>query len=440
MIDIEAPALAPSEAARRAGAGGMPCWFSSPGAADLGIERQFVACDPIFTVRGSSVEDLQVAWSAARDRWRGGRGVPVAVGYLSYDLGRRWEKIRSASKPPSDWPDIGFSFYDAFWVSDAATGGAHIWAVDQRAADGLLARLEQSNGPSSGAPVELGVGNLVPVEASAWHHAAVQRILEYLRAGDVYQVNLARRLAASADNRKPLGWALAMHLARESPAPHAFWMADHEAGSAIIGNSPERFVRVDADGWIETRPIKGTRPRTLNGDAATAAALRSDPKDRAEHVMIVDLERNDLGRVCVPGSVEVLELARLVSLPTVHHLVSTVRGRLRPEVTFADLLRATFPGGSITGAPKVRAMEIIDELESVRRGPYTGATGWLGAAGDFDLAIAIRTALLRQGELTLWVGGGIVAGSDAGAEYRETVAKAEAFVRATTGARDRVRQ
>jgi para-aminobenzoate synthetase component 1 len=158
-----------------------------------------------------------------------------------------------------------------------------------------------------------------------------------------------------------------------------------------------------------------------------AKELLGSAKDRAEHVMIVDLERNDLGRVCQTGSVKVEVLGRMLTLPTVHHLVSIVSGQLRPDVGLSDLLRATFPGGSVTGAPKIRAMEIIEELEPARRGPYTGATGWLGAAGDLDLGLAIRTALVRADQLTLWVGGGIVADSVPEQELAETWDKARAF-------------
>jgi anthranilate/para-aminobenzoate synthase component I len=265
---------------------------------------------------------------------------------------------------------------------------------------------------------------LVSIDPPDLHLAGVRRILEYLRAGDAYQINLARRLTATLlPTPDPPGWALFCRLQHESPAPHAFWMVADD-GAVVVGNSPERFLRLRPDGAIETRPIKGTRPHTTS-----PAALAADPKDQAEHLMIVDLERNDLGRVCQTGSVRVEGFARTVSLATVHHLVSTVRGQLRPGVGLAALLRATFPGGSITGAPKIRAMEIIDELEPVARGPYTGATGWLGAAGDLDLAVAIRTALVRDGQLTLWVGGGIVADSVPEDELRETEVKARAFAR-----------
>jgi para-aminobenzoate synthetase component 1 len=208
-------------------------------------------------------------------------------------------------------------------------------------------------------------------------------------------------------------------------------LADGENGTALVGNSPERFLSRTSAGQVETWPIKGTRPRNLSDLAQrNAAELLASAKDRAEHVMIVDLERNDLGRVCETGSVRVMDLCQVLTLPTVHHLVTKVRGQLRPEVGLVELLRATFPGGSVTGAPKIRAMEIIEELEPARRGPYTGVTGWLGAAGDLDFAVAIRTALIRDERLTLWVGGGIVADSQPAAELAETWDKARAFSRA----------
>ncbi|HVU50916.1 MAG TPA: anthranilate synthase component I family protein, partial [Polyangia bacterium] len=220
-------------------------------------------------------------------------------------------------------------------------------------------------------------------------------------------------------------------LRARAPAPFGAFLAAGDGAAALVGNSPERFLALDGRGAVETRPIKGTRARarTAAGDEAARAALVGSPKDRAEHVMIVDLERNDLGRVCETGSVVVDGVARVLTLPTVHHLVSTVRGRLRAGVGLAALLEATFPGGSITGAPKRRAMQIIDELEPAARGPYTGATGWLGAAGDLDLAVAIRTALVSGGRLSLSLGGGIVADSTPEDEWAETEVKAAAFAR-----------
>jgi para-aminobenzoate synthetase component 1 len=227
---------------------------------------------------------------------------------------------------------------------------------------------------------------------------------------------------------------MAATLRRRAPAPHAVWLGgrsrpDGPVDRSVLGNSPERFLGLAPDGTVKTCPIKGTRPRGRDpaADAAARAALLASPKDRAEHVMIVDLERNDLGRVAVPGSVVVEGLSRIVELPTVFHLATTVRARLRSGVGLAALLRATFPGGSVTGAPKRRAMEIIDELEPVARGIYTGATGWLGAAGDLDLGLAIRTAVIQGGQFTLFVGGGIVADSDPSEELVETEVKARAF-------------
>jgi para-aminobenzoate synthetase component 1 len=421
VIVVSAAPLPAVEAAARAGPLGF--WLASAPDGDVGVGREIVAGEPVRVVRGSGLgvlDELEEAWRQARADWQAGPGVPVAVGYLGYDLGRRFERLRGTPPVGAGWPEIEFHFHDALWVRDAA--GATIWARDGQAAARLQARLASAGEPP---PDTLGV--LAPVDPPERHLQGVRRILEYLRAGDVYQVNLARRLTASLVGP---GLSLFRRLQAESPATHALWLGCGE-GISLIGNSPERFLHLTSDGAIETRPIKGTRPRFADpaADAAAAVALAADPKDRAEHVMIVDLERNDLGRVCQTGSVQVEGFARVVSLATVHHLVTTVRGQLRPEVTLRELLHATFPGGSITGAPKIRAMEIIDELEPAGRGPYTGATGWLGAAGDLDLAIAIRTALVRDGQLTLWVGGGIVADSTPEGELEETEVKARAFAR-----------
>jgi para-aminobenzoate synthetase component I len=403
------PAGHAAEAARRAGVGRLAAWLASPGDGDLLVERQFVACDPVRVVGGGDVGELEEVWREERAAWAGA-AVPIGIGYFSYDLGRRFERLRGAGLPPSPWPDFEVRFYDALWVN------GEIWARDEGAAKRLRARLEHVPPP----PAPLRLGLLEALEPTERHLAGVQRVLEYLRAGDVYQVNLARRLGTKFSPEQ--SWSLFARLQQDAPAPHAIWFPGGD-GSCVIGNSPERFLRIQ-DGLVETRPIKGTRPREGN-----AAELAQHPKDLAEHIMIVDLERNDLGRVCVTGSVEVVGFARTVSLPTVHHLVTTVRGRLRPEIGLAALLRATFPGGSITGAPKIRAMEIIDELEPARRGPYCGATGWLGGAGDLDLAVAIRTALVYDERMTLWVGGGIVADSVPEAELAETEVKARAFSR-----------
>jgi para-aminobenzoate synthetase component 1 len=267
------------------------------------------------------------------------------------------------------------------------------------------------------------LGPLTPDHPPSQHLAAVERALGYIRAGDIYQVNLARRLSAPiVTPGDPL--ALYARVAAASPAPFGALLECD--GAVVISDSPELFLRRGAGSRrLETRPIKGTRRRgrAPAEDAALAAALAADDKERAEHLMIVDLERNDLGRVAATGSVRVEGFARVVTLPQVHHLVSTVACDVRDGASTAEILRATFPGGSITGAPKVRAMQLIDELEPTRRGPYTGAIGFLGAGGAIELSIVIRTAVLAAGTLTLHVGGGIVADSSPARELDETEEK-----------------
>jgi para-aminobenzoate synthetase component 1 len=409
----------------------LPCALKAVGVAPEPC--LLLACAPVRRTRTDSVDELDAAWSEERARWHDPErpGVPVAAGFLSYDLGRRFECIRGRALPGAGWPLVEFRFYDAWWVLGGWTGRSEIWACDERAARRLAGDLWSPVTAEAADTPAAARGPLAELEPPRGHLAAVARALEYIRAGDIYQVNLARRLGCGFPTRPGTAPAasLFLRLEREAPAPHAFWMADGAEGTALVGNSPERFLRQTSDGVVETSPIKGTRPRDGTAPERGAALLAASAKDRAEHVMIVDLERNDLGRVCRVGSVEVAELCRMLTLPTVHHLESTVRGRLRSEVGLGALLRATFPGGSITGAPKIRAMEIIEELEPARRGPYTGATGWLGAAGDLDLAVAIRTALVRDGRLVLWVGGGIVADSSPEAELAETWDKARAFSR-----------
>jgi para-aminobenzoate synthetase component 1 len=261
---------------------------------------------------------------------------------------------------------------------------------------------------------------------------AVTRVREYIVAGDIFQANLSQRLEA------PLGeapWALYRRLRRLNPAPFA---AHLEFGDvAVVSASPERFLSLGADGRVEARPIKGTRPRGVGPehDAALGRALVESVKDRAENLMIVDLLRNDLSRVCRPATVRVPELFALEHYSTVHHLVSTVVGELAPGRDAVDLLCAAFPGGSITGAPKVRAMEIIAELEPSRRGVYCGAVGYLSVTGALDTSIVIRTYVALGDRVYFSAGGGIVADSDPEQEYRETLDKAAALIAALAGER-----
>ncbi|WP_052560943.1 aminodeoxychorismate synthase component I [Gemmata sp. SH-PL17] len=260
----------------------------------------------------------------------------------------------------------------------------------------------------------------------AGYEAAVRRAVEYVHAGDCFQVNLSQRLLAPL-REHPL--ELYSRLRALNPAPFAGYFDLGEF--QILSASPERFLRVHPDGAVETRPIKGTRPRgkTPEDDAALIRDLSTSPKDRAENVMIVDLLRNDIGRVCEFGSVKVPRVCEVETFRFVHHLVSEVRGKLRAGLGPLDLLRATFPGGSVTGAPKVRAMEIIAELEPTARGPYCGSLGWIGFDGAMDTNILIRTFTAGRGWVQFPVGGGIVADSDPAREYEETLHKAAGLLR-----------
>ena len=267
------------------------------------------------------------------------------------------------------------------------------------------------------------------------YRRAVARCREYIAAGDIFQVNLSQRLTVPA---APPPLDIYRALRRRNPAAYSAFLSFQRRGGdcAVACSSPELFLRVRGR-QVLTRPIKGTRPRVGDelADAAAARELLASPKDNAELTMIVDLLRNDLGRVCEYGSVRVAEACRLETHPTVYHLVGAVQGRLRAGVDAAALLRATFPGGSITGAPKIRAMEIIDEMEGVARGVYTGCIGWVGVTGDAEWNIAIRTVLCDGDSAHVPVGGGIVADSDPQAEFDETLAKARALLEAIAAAR-----
>jgi len=417
-VILPAPKLEPIEAARRLA--GQPGRFLLHSASDAdGVGRwSFVSARPSRVLRASDHPDPFVAAAAfAADGVLDAAPAPRAVGFFGYECNRAVESLPAAR--PRLTPDVWFGVYDAVWRSDGVS--AHIVGTRRAACEELAAALERPSTPAH--PPRF--GPLVPEADAGVYLDGVRRVLDYIRAGDVYQVNLSRRLAAPvvAD-----GDALELHAAL-LPAPYGALLEIGDA--AVVANTPELFLRRHPGAErVETRPIKGTRARGADAraDAELAAELAADEKERAEHLMIVDLLRNDLGRVAEIGSVRVDGFARVVSLPTVHHLVSTVS--CRPRGGVADLLRATFPGGSITGAPKVRAMQIIDELEPSARGVYTGALGWLGAGGTLDLAIVIRTAVLAGGRLTLAVGGGIVADSTPEREFEETEEKAAAWRRA----------
>jgi para-aminobenzoate synthetase component 1 len=446
---------------------------SSGGGVRLG-RYSFVACRPflIFRSKGTRVEvqcggrtevregdpfallnDLMADSRVARPP----EAPPLiagAVGYFSYDLGRLIERIPEETVDDVPVADCHLGFYGAVAAVDHVEGRAWVCGIgapetdpraEKRLAERRVAELaerllaadpaervgtERSRGQ---APSGRGQGRpalpVLPLESNFRHDdyvRAIARAKEYIGAGDIYQVNLSQRLSAPLASTP---FDLYRRLRSSNPAPFAAYFETPEA--AVVCCSPERFLQVRGP-EVETRPIKGTRPRgaTEEEDARLAAELLASEKDRAENVMIVDLERNDIGRVCEFGTVHVPELFALESYATVHHLVSTVRGRLRSESTAVDCLRACFPGGSITGAPKVRSMEIIEELEPTRRGIYTGAIGYLCFSGDMDVNIVIRTLVVKDGVAYFQVGGGIVADSDPEAEYLETVDKARALAAA----------
>lgn len=350
---------------------------------------------------------------------------PLVACALSYDLGRVVEDLPRVARADLPLPDLWCARYAAVYVWDRAQARGRVFARDA-AGDARLRGWIAADGPAPTAP-EIGAAQAEMTRAT--YDAAIARIQAHIRAGDVYQVNFALRFSAPVSAGDP-GVVFARLHAR-SPVPYACALRLDEA-TAILSVSPERFLRWDAGGRVETRPIKGTRPRSADRaiDAAAIVDLRRSAKDAAEHVMIVDLQRNDLGRVCVAGSVQVAQRAAVESYSTVHHLVSVIEGQRKDRHDLSGLLRATFPGGSITGAPKVSAMGIIERLEPVRRGIYCGSVGYLDACGGGDLNIAIRTAILAHGRLHYSAGGGIVADSDASAEWAEAWDKARAFIEA----------
>ncbi|HEU4828986.1 MAG TPA: aminodeoxychorismate synthase component I [Gemmatimonadales bacterium] len=362
------------------------------------------------------------------------------AGFVGYDFGRVLERLPPPRADDLDVPDVWLGLYD--WVIAWDHGSDQAWVVstglpergaaaarraEMRARD-VIARLEGVPPAPHDRPGPAREISTPPVSnfSRAGYLSAVARVREYILAGDVFQVNIAQRFEAPL-TVSPL--ALYRRLRSRNPAPYAAFI---DGGSFQIASaSPERFLRLDGD-LVDTRPIKGTRPRDPDParDAALARELAASAKDRAENVMIVDLLRNDLSRVCRPGSVEVPSLLSLETLPTVHHLVSTVTGRLEAGRDAFDLLRAAFPGGSITGAPKVRAMEIITELEPVRRSAYCGSIGYISRTGDMDTSIVIRTYVAAGGKVYFSAGGGVVADSDPAAEYDESLHKARALVEA----------
>jgi aminodeoxychorismate synthase component I len=361
--------------------------------ADGRTEREWP--DPLSALRW-----MQRSFDSPSARW---------VGYLSYDCGRWFESFDRSAVDDLGLPWFAFALVDSETASPVARASRPCLAI-------------QGTGWT---PV------LRSTFTAAEYEAVVAKAIDYISAGDVFQVNLSQRFDIPAAAAPATVYD---RLIEKSPSRFAAFLDFDDF--AIASHSPELFLQVTPDRKVTTRPIKGTRPRR----AGMEEELLRSTKDAAELNMIVDLERNDLGRVCETGSVRVTRPREIQSLPTIYHGVAEIQGVLRPEIDFVDLLRGTFPGGSVTGAPKVRAMQIIDELEPVRRGPYCGAIGYLAANGSMQFNVAIRTITFKKDHAYVSVGGGIVADSDPAGEYEETLVKAAAMFKALGVPRGQVRQ
>ncbi len=401
-----------------------------------GTERSSLSGNP-FDVLNHFLEVYRLDSCSSPVPFTGG-----AVGYFSYDLCHFIERLPCSAADDLQLPECYFGFYDLVVAFDNLQGRAYIIStgfpelrepermeranqrlkeVKEKLADVSPSDADRPFTPISSPKEQVSlVGGFTHKE----YVDAVEKCRQYIINGDIFEVNLSQRFETVLSITP---YELYKRLRQINPAPFACYLSFEEV--SVVSASPERFLRLRGD-WVETRPIKGTRPRgkSLEEDEALANELLSSVKDRAENIMIVDLERNDLGRVCRFGTVKVTELAILEVFPTVFHLSSTVEGQLREGKNGIDLLKATFPGGSITGAPKVRAMEIIDELEPTRRSVYTGNIGYLSFNGDIDLNIAIRTFLVKGNRAYFQVGGAVVYDSDPEDEYQETLDKARALI------------
>lgn len=356
-----------------------------------------------------------------------------ALGYCSYDYGRGYEHIESRHETKVVMPEALWLFPDVLVIDDllqqTTTIIAHGRTNDaETLTNRVIERLQQWS-PRSMPIRQNRKADFIADTSADEYKAAVKRLIDYIVEGDVYIANYTQQLHIQSE-KEPA--EMYRYLRHYNPAPFAAYIKDDQY--CIISASPERFLEV-RQGMVSTRPIKGTRPRgsTPEEDAFYLKALQESEKDRSELLMIVDLERNDISRVCELHSVEVVNPFEVEAYATVFHLVSTIQGRLRAPYTAVDLLPAAFPGGSITGAPKIRAMQIIDELEQGKRGLYTGSIGYFSANGDCDLNIVIRTAVWQQGVYHIGVGGGITCESDPVFEYEEMLQKAKALLEALGG-------
>tara|TARA_R110000868_G_scaffold141887_1_gene358799 strand:+ start:1056 stop:2450 length:1395 start_codon:yes stop_codon:yes gene_type:complete len=423
-------------------------------AADPAVQGRwsFIALDPFETLTQAASDDTNPFDTLAAKLKAFALPAPLpthppftggAAGYFAYDLARHLERLPPAAAPfavdDQHLPVMALGFYDTVIAFDHVTRRASLISnglpehdppareVRAKARAKALRQLIESAAP----PVAKTAAQKSKITANftrATYERAVAGIVGLIRAGDIFQANLTQRFDAELGDDDS-AYALYLRLRALSPAPFSSFF--NFGDGALVSSSPERFLAC-RNGAVETKPIKGTRPRgvTPAEDAALAADLIASEKDRAENVMIVDLLRNDLSRVCADHSVRVESLCTLESFANVHHLVSTVHGQLREGQTALDLLTCAFPGGSITGAPKLRAMEIIATLEPTTRGPYCGAIGYLGFDGSMDTSIAIRTMIVSGAHVSFQAGGGITAQSDPADEYDESLTKAKAMIAA----------
>lgn len=418
-----------------------PVWLDSgrPGQS-LG-RYDVLAADPIEQVEVPA-SDWQQGLATLRQVIQQNRPCPPelpfcggAIGFLSYEFGRAMMGLPAATQRLLS-ADLQFAVYEWALVADHERCTAQLVGSDPdqlRAVRDLLSDVVDATDQQQRKPEWM--DQPASGEATAAYQDAFARIQHYIREGDIYQVNFTRRWQAEAPPRMSAD-QLYLNLREISPAPFGAYLGFD--GCQVLSNSPEQFLRYNpADRQVLTKPIKGTRPRSVDQrqDERLAQLLRNSPKDKAENLMIVDLLRNDLGRVCTPGTISTPSLFALESYATVHQLVSTVKGELAVDKDAVDLLQACFPGGSITGAPKLRAMQIIDELETQSRELYCGSVFRLGFDGALDSNITIRTVLRQRQQLYYWAGGGIVADSGCQSEYQESHDKAAAFRRLLNSSR-----
>jgi len=443
LVVLERPADLTTPVALMRGllAGDGPCFLlESVEGGDRVARWSFLGASPSGEISGRDADPFVALKAMPRDESAPGEDLPPftggAVGYAGYDAVRWLERLPDAKPDPIGLPDAWFGLFDTIiafdhvrhrllYVTRAANGDEASARVRLRALEERTLTRSGETRPDALPP--LAFEESLPRSSFV---AAVERAKEHIRAGDVFQVVLSRRWSA------PFGgdpFAVYRALRSLSPSPYQYYLRTPHA--AIFGASPERLVRVAAGPGgmaAETIPLAGTRPRgrTREEDLSLENELLADPKERAEHVMLVDLGRNDLGRVAKAGSVRVQDFFHVERYSHVMHIASRVTGVLAPGSDAVDALAATFPAGTLTGAPKIRAMEIIEDLEPVRRGAYGGAVGYLDFAGNLDVAIAIRTAVVANGTLHIQAGAGIVADSDPGAEATECENKARALMRA----------